>query len=73
MALKIMKLATKNKFILLISRIISTIVVNLPVKTQHFGRLCKLILHKYAELCRITLHFMNKETATCNHKTNKKH
>jgi len=43
-----MKLATKNKFILLISRIISTIVVNYVVKCLHLADKFKQILHKYA-------------------------
>ena len=41
MALKIMKLATKNKFILLISGIFSTIVVNFVGLSQQTGKLTK--------------------------------
>ncbi|KAA1151783.1 hypothetical protein EU510_13045 [Pseudoalteromonas sp. FUC4] len=53
MALKIMKLATKNKFILSISSIFSTIVVNLCDLTHQTGKLTKQLLHNYSFLCRI--------------------
>ncbi|EGI75138.1 hypothetical protein PH505_aa00250 [Pseudoalteromonas distincta] len=48
-----MKLATKNKFILSISSIFSTIVVNLCDLTHQTGKLTKQLLHNYSFLCRI--------------------
>ncbi|TMP03211.1 hypothetical protein CWC11_14640 [Pseudoalteromonas sp. S3178] len=55
MALKIMKLATKNKFILLISGIFSTIVVNFARLSHQTGKLTKQLLHNYSFLCRICI------------------
>jgi len=50
-----MKLATKNKFILLISGIFSTIVVNFARLSHQTGKLTKQLLHNYSFLCRICI------------------